>query len=76
MENNPERIKFIISYNDELKADKIITYNEILDYLEQERQSTEDGEPIWRFKRIIGHQGPLKPNQPDYKGSAYNVQVE
>ena len=47
-----------------------------MDIIEQERQRTEDGEPIWRFKRISAHQGPLKPGHPDYKGSSYNVKVE
>jgi hypothetical protein len=27
------------------------------------------------FKSIEGHQGPLKPNHPDYKGSSYNLLV-
>ena len=31
---------------------------------------------IYRFRAIIGHQGPLLASDPDWKGSKYNVQVE
>ena len=34
-----------------------------------------DQEP-YRFRAIIGHQGPLLASNPDWKGSKYNVQVE
>ena len=31
---------------------------------------------LFRFRVIIGHQGPLTATDPDWKGSKYNVQVE
>ena len=31
---------------------------------------------LYRFRAIIGHQGPLLASDPDRKGSKYNVQVE
>ena len=31
---------------------------------------------LYRFRAIIGHQGPLLASDPDWKGSQYNVQVE
>ena len=31
---------------------------------------------LYRFRAIIGHQGPLIASDPDWKGSKYNVQVE
>ena len=31
---------------------------------------------IYRFRAIIGHQGPLLASYPDWKGSKYNVHVE
>ena len=31
---------------------------------------------LYRFRDIIGHQGPLLASDPDWKGSKYNVQVE
>ena len=31
---------------------------------------------VWNFQSIIGHQGLLNQNNPEYKGSAYNVLVQ
>ena len=31
---------------------------------------------LYRFRAIIGHQGPWLVADPDWKGSKYNVQVE
>ena len=31
---------------------------------------------LYRFRDMIGHQGPLLGSDPDWKGSKYNVQVE
>ena len=31
---------------------------------------------VWKFKRIVGHEGPFRPTDPEYKGSRYNVLVE
>ena len=31
---------------------------------------------LYRFRAIIGHQGPLAPSDSDWIGSNYNVQVE
>ena len=31
---------------------------------------------LFKFRAIIGHQGPLAASDPDWKGSKYNVQVE
>ena len=31
---------------------------------------------LYRFRSIIGHQGPLLASDSDWKGSKYNVQVE
>ena len=33
-------------------------------------------EELYRFRAIIGHQGPLLASDPDWKGSKYNLQVE
>ena len=31
---------------------------------------------LFLFRAIIGHQGPSKAADPDWKGSKYNIQVE
>ena len=48
-----------------------------LEHLEnaQEHDMGMDQE-LYKFRAIIGHQGPLLASDPDWKGSKYNVQVE
>ena len=68
---HPDRIKFMISVNDD-KAEEVISYNQMLDHITRDEENT----VIWKFRRITSHQGPLRPEHPDYKGSSYNVMVE
>ena len=71
LEQNPTRIKFICDVGDG-QFEEIMSYNEILNYI----QDGEGDSTVWKFHRIIGHQGPLTCTHPDYKGSTYNVQIE
>jgi hypothetical protein len=68
---NPTRIKFLCSVNND-QAEELITYNKLLEYI----ACDEETDIVWKFRRIISHQGPLKPGHHDYKGSAYNIMVE
>ena len=54
-----------------------ISYNQLLEQLEtaQDNDMGTDQE-LFKFRVIIGHQGPLAASDPDWKGSKYNVQVE
>ena len=56
--------------------EEVLSYNEILDYINKEEG--EDGEQaiVWKFKRIAAHQGPLRKGDPGYNGSKYNVLIE
>ena len=59
------------------KVEELITYNQLLDHLEQaEAQDNSMHQELYRFRAIIGHKGPLKEMDPNWKGSKYNVQVE
>ena len=51
----------------------IVSYAEILDQISWDDT---DHATYWKFERIIGHQGPLKTTDVDYKGSRYNVLIE
>ncbi len=64
--------KFCISFNDD-QYEEVITYNELMDFIQK---NEENDAIIWRFQRIIGHQGPLLRSDPDYKGSKFNIMVE
>jgi hypothetical protein len=72
VEENPTRKKFRCLVGEDEYED-ILTYNEVLQNIEQEN---EEGEIFWRFRKITGHEGPLSKNHPSWKGDRYNVMVE
>ena len=78
-QDNGQRIENIISILDigNGKVEELISYNQLLEHLEnaQDHDMGMDQE-LYRFRAIIGHQGPLLASDPDWKGSKYNVQVE
>ena len=49
-----------------------MSYVQILDHLDHQEQQ----EDLYKFRSITGHQGPLSPQDENYKGSKYNVMVE
>jgi Reverse transcriptase (RNA-dependent DNA polymerase) len=65
-----EHVKFKVSVGD--KYDDIMTYDQIISKIEHEL----DGDVVWKFKRIVGHEGPFSSKHDNYKGSTYNVMVE
>ena len=59
------------------KVEELISYNQLLEHLENAQDHDMDmDQELYRFRAIIGHQGPLLALDPDWKGSKYNVQVE
>ena len=72
--DQPERKHFLASINDD-EFQEVVSYNEILDHIARQEE-TEEPTDLWRFQRISGHQGPLKPTDKAYNGSPYNIQVE
>ena len=54
------------------RAEAIMSYVQILDHLDQQEQQ----EDLYRFRAITCRQGPLSPQDENYKGSKYNVMVE
>ena len=48
-----------------------------MDHLEQaDEQDNSMDQELYRFRAIIGHEGPLKATDPNWKGSKWNVQIE
>ena len=68
---NLSRIRFICFIKDN-QIEETFSYNEILDYLEQQEEETIK----WKFKRITAHEGLLKPSYPNYNESIYNMMIE
>ena len=48
-----------------------------MDHLEQaDEQDNSMDQNLYRFRAIIGHEGPLIATEPNWKGSKWNVQIE
>jgi len=60
LEENPTRIKFLCSINND-QAEELITYNKMLEYITRD----DSNDIVWKFKRIVSHQGPLRSDHPD-----------
>jgi hypothetical protein len=59
--------------NNEDEYEEIITYNELMDFI---KKNQENDAIVWRFRRIVGHQGPLLQHDKDYNGLRFNVLVK
>ena len=69
-------INFIFDIG-EGKVEELITYNQLLDHLEQaEEEDNFMDQKLYKFRAIIGHKGPLKATDSNWKGSKWNVQIE
>ena len=55
------------------RSQAIISYNQVLNYLEEDNQ---EDESLYKFRAITDHHGPLRKSDPNYHGSLYNVMVE
>ena len=51
----------------------MMSYNQVLEYLEKAQQ---EDDPLYKFRAITNHHGPLKKGDPNYNSSLYNVMVE
>ena len=55
------------------QLDDLISYNQLMEYLEDKTDTgpLEDG--LYRFKCIKDHKGPYTSSDPEYNGSSYNL---
>ena len=59
------------------KLEEIISYNQLVDHLEgAANEDNEISDDLFKFRALIGHQGPLKPTDPNWKGCKYIVLVD
>ena len=73
--NGIPNINFILDIG-EGKVEELITYNQQLDHLEQDdEQDNFMDQELYTFRGIIGHEGPLKATDPNWKGSKWKVQI-
>ena len=49
--------------------EELISYNQLVDHLEAAaNEDNEINDDLFKFRALIGHQGPLKPTDPNWKG--------
>jgi len=66
--NELQKTKFIVELGDG-EIEEVMEYGELCDIVEEQIENElEDENQIWTFMDIVGHQGPLKPKDPNYKG--------
>ena len=73
---NHERIKMLVSYDDD-RIEEIITYNKLCDIV-AEQHNAEAGlsdEGVFTFREVQEHEGPFTKGHHKWRGSAYNVKV-
>ena len=59
------------------KLEEIISYNQLVDHLEAAaNDDNEISDDLFKFRALIGHQGPLKLTDLNWKGCKYNVLVD
>ena len=58
------------------QLDDLISYNQLMEYLEDKTDTgpLEDG--LYRFKCFKDHKGPYTSSDPEYNGSSYNLLIE
>jgi hypothetical protein len=71
---NHNNIKLLCKVGDE-GAEEIMTYQELCDLIEKQDAEEMDENRLWTFKKILGHTGPWKPKDKEWKGSQFNVTV-
>ncbi|KAL7577484.1 hypothetical protein ACA910_004765 [Epithemia clementina (nom. ined.)] len=70
-----DNVQFILK-KDKSTAEELITYNQLMEYIQRDSQAQTQGDLLFRFRDITAHQGPLNSSDPHYRGSKYNVLVE
>ena len=71
-----QKLSFILGIGNG-KLEEIISYNQLVDHLEAAtNDANEISDDLFKFGAIIGHQGPLKPTDHNWKRCKYNVLVD
>ena len=59
------------------KLEEIISYNQLVDHPDAAaNDDNEISDDAFKLRGLIGHHGPLKPTDPNWKGCKYNVLLE
>ena len=58
------------------QLDDLISYNQLMEYLEDKTDTDPLEDGLYRFKCIKDHKGPYTSSDPEYNGSSYNLLIE
>ena len=58
------------------QLDDLISYNQLLEYLEDNTDTGELENGFYKFNCIKDHRGPYTSSDPEYLGSSYNLLIE
>ena len=76
MEKESKKLSFVLGIGNG-KLEEITSYNQLVDHLEAaDNDANEISDDLFKFRAFIGHQGPHKPTDPNWKGCKYNVLVD
>ena len=71
-----QKLRYILGIGNG-KVEELISYSQLVDHLEAAaNEDNEINDDLFKFRALIGHQGPLKPTDPNWKGCKLNVLVE
>ena len=75
MVKDSQNLSYILGI-DNGKMEEIITYSQLADHLEEANEDNGISDDLYKFRALIGHQGPLKATDPNWKECKYNVLVD
>ena len=71
-----QKLRYILGFNNG-KMEEIISYHQLVDHLEAaSNEDNENNNDLFKFRALIGYQGPLKATNPNWKGCKYKFLVD
>ena len=58
------------------QLDDLISYNQLMEYLEDKTDTGPLDDGLYKFKCIKDHKGPYTSSDPEYNGSSYNALIK
>ena len=58
------------------QLDDLISYNQLMEYLEDNTDTGQLDNGLYKFKCIKDHRGPYTSSDPEYIGCSYNLLIE
>ena len=56
--------------------DDLFSYNQLMEYLEDNTDTGQLENGLYKFRCVKDHRGPYNPSDPEYIGSSYNLLIE